>query len=134
MNTTSNAGVVRTSARVDKISSGRRLLPEGVDLRTRAALRFRHLVQTYTKELGGSVGEADQALVKTAAGLVLRSEEMQAALVSGQPVDNGELVRVASEARRILGMLRTKAEKAKPAGPNIHDLLDQIAEAAEAEA
>jgi hypothetical protein len=63
MNTTAKMRVVRTAAR-DKISTGRRLLPDGVDLPTRSALRFRYLVKTYMLEFGDNLSgrrDSDQA-------------------------------------------------------------------------
>jgi hypothetical protein len=85
------------------------------DGRTIAAKRFRSLCEAFTAELGGQLSEVDQNLVKQAAGLVLASERFQLDVVSGATVDPDALVRVSSEARRILGMLRAKAQKNKPA-------------------
>jgi hypothetical protein len=94
-------------------------LPRVADGRTRAAKRFRSLVNQFALELGNDLSAADQALIKQAAHLVLTSEQLQTASISGEPVSADELVRVNSEARRVLSMLRTKAEKAKPAGPTL---------------
>lgn len=102
------------------------------DGRTVAARRFRDLVDTFTAELRSGLTEADKALVKQAANLVLASEKMQDDVVAGATVDPDALVRVSSEARRILGLLRSKAVKNKPpAGPTLDDLF--AAEEARAE-
>jgi hypothetical protein len=98
-------------------------LPRVADGRTRAAKRFRVLVSQFALELGNDLSAADQALVKQAAHLVLAGEQLQAASISGEPVSADELVRVNSEARRALSILRTKAAKNKPAaGPSVDDL------------
>jgi hypothetical protein len=82
-------------------------LPRVADGRTQAAKRFRSLVTQFARELGGAdLSAADQAIIKQAAHLVLASEQLQTASVSGERVDADTLVRVNSEARRVLGMLR----------------------------
>jgi hypothetical protein len=86
-------------------------LPRVADGRTQTAKRFRALVSQFALELGGGdLSAADAALVKQAAHLVLASEQLQVASVSGESVDVDEIVRINSEARRVLGMLRKKAE------------------------
>jgi hypothetical protein len=100
--------------------------PSGLELprtdgRTIAAKRFRQLCEAFTTELGGQLSEVDQNLVKQAANLVLAAERFQLDVVSGATVDSDALVRVSSEARRILGMLRSKTAKNKPAGPTLAD-------------
>jgi hypothetical protein len=99
-------------------------LPRGVDTRTKASRRFIALVTAYEAELGGSLTEADKALVKQAAALTLQTEQLQADIISGAKVDPDTLIRVSSEARRILTKLKTK--KSKPAAPtSLHDLLER---------
>jgi hypothetical protein len=102
--------------------------PSGLEMpradgRTIAAKRFRSLCEAFTAELGGQLSEVDQNLVKQAAGLVLASERFQLDVVSGATIDPDALVRISSEARRILGMLRAKAQKSKPAGPTIAEYI-----------
>jgi hypothetical protein len=93
-------------------------LPRVADGRTQTAKRFRALVSQFAREFGGGdLSAADAALVKQAAHLVLASEQLQAASVSGASVDVDEIVRINSEARRVLGMLRQMAEANKPARP-----------------
>jgi hypothetical protein len=67
-------------------------------------------------ELGGQLSEVDQNLLRQAANLVLAAERFQLDVVNGATIHPNALVRVSSEARRILGMLRAKAQKNKPAG------------------
>jgi hypothetical protein len=75
------------------------------DGRTIAARRFRELVESFEKELGGKLSEVDQSLVRQAANLVQVSERLQADVIAGAQVDADAMVRISSEARRILGML-----------------------------
>jgi hypothetical protein len=92
------------------------------DGRTIASRRFRELVESFEQELGGKLSPVEQSLVRQAASLTLASERMQADVVAGVQIHADAMVRVSSEARRILGLLRAKAAKNKTAGP---DLLQQ---------
>ena len=107
-------------------------LPRDADGRTRRARRFKKWVDDFTAELGGSLSAADQALVRQGAALTLRAEQAQCDVVNGIAVDADDLVRISSGARRILGLLRRKGEKAKPpVGPTLDELF--AAEEARAE-
>ena len=55
-------------------------------------------------------------LVRQAAALSLRIEQLQASIVSGEPVNNDETVRLSSEHRRILASLRVESGQ-EQAGP-----------------
>lgn len=92
------------------------------DGRTIGARRYKTLVEDFTAEIGGILSAVDQNLVKQAANLTLACERMQADVVAGLDVDADSLVRISSEARRILGMLRARAAKRKPDAPTIEDL------------
>lgn len=48
---------------------------------------------------------------------------MQAALIRGEPVNNDELVRISSTAKRLLETICAKADKRKPAGPDLQSYL-----------
>jgi hypothetical protein len=115
------------------VTNGSKLLV-GIDGRSPTARRFRDLVTAFKAEIGGDLGEAalalsqtEMAMIKTAASLALTAELRQADLVNGKTVDPGELVRLASEARRILDTIRTS--KRKRAGPTLsHYLAEHEAE------
>jgi hypothetical protein len=104
------------------------------DGRTLAARRFRSLCEAFTAELGGQLTEVDQNLVKQAANLVLAAERFQVDVVNGAEVNPDAVVRVSSEARRILGMLGTKAAKNKPTASSLKDYLNSKYGSAPAEA
>ena len=93
-------------------------LPRVPDARRLPAKRFRALVESFALDLGGAdaLTEADRILIRQAAGLVLRAETLQAQIANGEPVAVDDLVRVNSEARRAIGMLKAKAVKSKPSG------------------
>jgi hypothetical protein len=78
--------------------------------------------ETFAAELGGQLTEIDRSLIAQAANLVLASERFQADVVNGAEISADALVRVSSEARRILATLRTKA-KNKPAGQTLQEYL-----------
>jgi hypothetical protein len=88
------------------------------DGRTIAVRRYRTLVREFEAEIGGGVLSAsDRVLLEQAAGLVVRSEAIQTAIVAGLDTDASEAIRLASESRRILHALKAAGGKNKPARP-----------------
>jgi hypothetical protein len=81
---------------------------DGLDGRRAVAKRFHTLVVDFTRECSGGsstddLSPGDYALVKQAAALSLRAEQLQIALCRGEAgVLSDELIRLGSEARRIL--------------------------------
>jgi hypothetical protein len=103
------------------VTNGSKLLV-GIDGRSPTARRFRDLMQAYEAEIGGDLTEVERGLVKQAAALTLRAEQMQADIVNGKAVDSDALIRISSTAKRILGAIGERASKRKPAAvPSIHD-------------
>jgi hypothetical protein len=96
------------------VSNGSRVL-NGVDGRSAMARRFRDLIANFSRDLGGleHLTEAEHALVRQAASLVVQAERLQADVVNGKPVDPDELIRLTSESRHALASIR-KREKPKP--------------------
>ena len=86
------------------------------DGRTIASRRFRQLVEEFEKELGGDLSEIEKNLVRQAANLTQVAERIQHDVIAGAQIDADELVRVSSEQRRVLGLLRARAAKTKPSG------------------
>lgn len=107
-----------------KVSNGTRLLAN-VDLRSSSARRFRDLVRSFEAELGGQLSELERGMVKQAAALSLKTEQMQEAIVRGDTVDSDALIRLSSEARRILTSLRKRTGRANAAAPS--DIGDLVA-------
>jgi hypothetical protein len=120
---------IRADLGRDKVSNGTRLLAGRVDLRSTAARRYRHLVATYTAEIGGNPTELERGLIKQAAALTLKSEGLQAAIVAGQDdADPDAIIRLSSEIRRILTALTGKAAQSKPDPQRALDaIFDEIA-------
>jgi hypothetical protein len=52
-----------------------------IDMGSAAGRRFRHLVDSYSAELGTELSEAELSLVRQACALQLEAERMQAAIV-----------------------------------------------------
>lgn len=97
---------------------------QGIDGRSAGARRFRDICRSYEEEAGGTVSEVERDLIRQAAGLTLRAEQMQAAIVRGEPIDNDQLIRISSTAKRILEAISAKAAKRAPAEqPNLKDYL-----------
>jgi hypothetical protein len=57
--------------------------------------------------------------------LVQVSERLQADEIAGTKVDADALVRVSSEARRLLATIRAKGAKNRPVGPDLQSYLAQ---------
>jgi protein-tyrosine-phosphatase len=92
-----------------------------VDGRTVAARRFRELVDAFSAELGANLTETERGMVRQAAALQLRIEQMQGAIVESPDIDADLIIRLSSEHRRLLTKLRGKAAKNKPAVATIAD-------------
>jgi hypothetical protein len=95
------------------------------------ARRYRDICRAYEAEVGGDVGEVERDLIRQVAGLTLRAEQLQAAIVRGEPVSDDELVRISSTANRLLETIRSKVNKRKPDGPTLHELLATVASEAQ---
>jgi hypothetical protein len=107
---TGDQSFVRTRARGrSAISNGRRLL-DGVDHRSAQARRFRDLVNAFAANFGGvaALTEGERVLVRQAAACALRAEQLQAALVKGDPVEPDELIRLANTSRRMLASIAAR--------------------------
>jgi hypothetical protein len=105
------------------VTNGSRLL-EGIDGRSPAARRYRDLIHLYESEVGGELTEIERGLIKQAAALSLRSEQLQGAVVRGEDVDNDTLIRLSGEARRILASLRKRHNGRDPSSATaIEDLV-----------
>jgi hypothetical protein len=106
------------------VTNGAKLLV-GIDMRSPTARRYRDLVHAYRAEIGGDLSEPEMAMIKTAAGLSVQAELMQARIVNGEVVNSDDLIRLSSEVRRILDAIGEKAGKREPAAPvqSIHDIV-----------
>lgn len=105
------------------VSNGSRLL-QNVDGRSSSARRFRDLVRAYEVEVGGTLSELERGLVRQAAILSLKTEQMQECIVRGEEVDSDTLIRLSGEARRILTSLRKRHNGRDPSSATaIEDLV-----------
>jgi hypothetical protein len=95
--------------------TNRTRLIAGVDGRSATARRFRDLIADCVRECGNvALSAAEMGLIRQAAAIMLRAEQLQAAVVLDQPVLTDELVRLSSEARRILSSLRRRHPQKAP--------------------
>jgi hypothetical protein len=104
-----------------KTSTGIRL--PRVDGRTRSVRRYRELIATFEAEIGREPAEADRILLKQAAAIALRAEQLEDAIVAGDAVDPDLVIRLSSEVRRILDRLKDKSDQAKVPPPTSLDEL-----------
>ena len=110
-------------------AKARRLKPDG---RTISAKRFAAIIEAFSGEIGGTLTEFESGLVRQAAALALRCEQLQAAIVRGEAVDDDLLVRISGTAKRLLGAISVKSDGKKPAGPTLAEYL--VAKQAERDA
>jgi len=113
------------------VSNGSRIL-DGIDGRSASARRFRDICRSYEAEAGGTITEVERDLIRQAAGLTLRAEQLQAAIVRGEEVDSDQLIRLSSTAKRILGAISDKADKRKVPAASLKDYLAAKASAGQA--
>lgn len=104
---------VATPSRTRSAISNRSRSHQNVDERSAGARRFRDLIGAFSADLG-ELSEADMAMVRTAAALTLKSEQMQAALAAGEDVDSDALIRLAGTTKRSLAAISAKASERKP--------------------
>jgi hypothetical protein len=95
------------------------------DRRTASYRRFRDLVAGLVAELG--VDEptiSELSTVRAAAALIVKGEQLQAGIVRGDSVAADEVVRLASEARRLLtGLQRRRDRKRDAEQPDLQTYL-----------
>ncbi|MCA6102354.1 hypothetical protein [Bradyrhizobium australafricanum] len=85
------------------------------------------MCDAFASELGGELTEIETGMIRQAAGLTLRGEQLQAAIVRGEAVANDEVIRIAGASRRILADIAESASKRKRPPPTLQDRLRQRA-------
>jgi hypothetical protein len=116
---------VTPSPRTRSAITNRSRIHQNGDARSAGARRFRDLIAAFSADLGDNLSEADIAMIRTAAALTLKSEQMQAALIAGQTIDSDVLIRLASTSRRSLQAISAKAVNRKPGAASLQDYLDR---------
>ena len=78
-----------------------------------AIRRFNTLVTKFTREAAGGreLLTAEREMVRAAAAIMLRAEQLQAGIVRGEPIDPDELIRLSSEGRRVLRSMGRRSPK-----------------------
>ena len=117
-----------------RVTDGRKLVA-GLDGRSGPARRYRDLCMSLADDLGGAAGltEAQRALVRQAAAMIVQSEILQGAVLRGELIDVEQLTRLANAATRILSRLGVKRERRDPT-PTLHEYLAATSEAETARA
>jgi hypothetical protein len=115
---------VASPSKIRSAVSNRSKTHQNVDERSAGARRFRDLIAAYSADLGDNLSESDMAMVRTAAALTLKSEQMQAALAAGENVDSDALIRLAGTTRRSLQAISAKVADKKPTGPTLAEYWD----------
>ena len=105
----SQAAAGRSPTLRSRVTNGSQLLAN-VDGRTADARRYGDLAVSLADDLGGaaSLTEAQRALVRQGAAMIVQSEKLQGAVLRGELVDVEQLTRLANAATRILTRLGIK--------------------------
>lgn len=85
------------------VANGSRLL-DGLDGRSAPARRYRDLTATLASDSGGrdNLTEAQFQLIRSAAGLVVLREALDAKALNGEEIDTGDYCRISNSLRRLL--------------------------------
>jgi hypothetical protein len=94
------------------------------DSRSIEGRRWRDFYVGYRERLGREPDMVDDSLLRAAASLSLRGDQLAAEMASGAKVDPADLTGLASELRRILIKLGIDGNgRAEPEGPSLEQLL-----------
>lgn len=106
-----------------KVTNGSKMLSE-VDGRSAPARRYRDLIHLITSDLGGAdqISEAEQQLVRRAAGLSVCCELTEASLVNEEPINGEDYVRAINGLVRVLSVLGLK-RRPRDVTPRLADYL-----------
>jgi hypothetical protein len=107
----------------------------GVDGRGASARRYRDVVHAFAGDVGGvdRLTEPQKIMIRTAAMMTLKIEDVQSRIVAGQDIDVEQLTRMGNVLARLLAAIG--ARKGKPEASGASALADYLAEkAAEQEA
>ncbi|MEY9671487.1 hypothetical protein ABIE93_001421 [Bradyrhizobium elkanii] len=126
MHGTTPKTALKKNVRRSAITSGRKLFlkTEGLDMRTSYALRFRDILRIHTDELGPTASEAELAIVRRAATLIVQLEQMEAkfAVEDASPTALETYQRLANSMRRLLESVGLK-RRPRDVTPNLHEYL-----------
>lgn len=89
-----------------RLANGTAIL-EGVDGRSHIARRYREIGAALATDLGGAdyLSEAQQQLIRSAAGLVVLRERLDVMAVNGKIINHAEYCAVSNTLRRVLRTL-----------------------------
>ena len=92
-----------------RVTNGSKMIA-GLDGRTAEARRYRDLCLSLADDCGGAanLSEAQRALVRQAAAMIVQSEKLQGAILRGEIIDCEQLTRLANASTRILTKLGIK--------------------------
>lgn len=124
-------GTLKTPRNRSRITSGRSLLPHGVDMRTEWARRWADLNRVLVSHLGGDdvVSEAERSLTRRAATLMLRLEQMEQAFTEsdtgGTDAQHEVYARLTNTLRRVLVTIGIK-RRPRDVTPDLQTYMKQM--------
>jgi hypothetical protein len=123
----------RSATTRSAITNGR-MFDRSVDGRSAASRRFKDVCAALTRDLGAAPTITDLTLIRQAAALVLRAEQLQASIVNGEAVDDEDLVRTSNALQRALAALGVNRRKRSSAVPTLEQYLQERSKATESAA
>lgn len=98
-----------------RVSNGTKLLA-GVDGRSPLARRFRDIIRSYEAEFEVA-SDFDKDLIRQAAFLVIRIEDLQSKHLQGHEIKDDDVVRLTGKLQRNLLFLKRRSESSASAAP-----------------
>jgi hypothetical protein len=105
-------GVPDPKSNLSRVTTGTRLFIDGGDGRTPIGRRYRDLLASYRIELGRQPTAIEDTLLRAAASMAIRQEQLAAAMASGESIDPRVVTQLSSELRRVLRELGIKGNGA----------------------
>jgi hypothetical protein len=100
--TLARTGVPDPKSNLSRVSTGTRLFIDGGDGRTPIGRRYRDLLAGYRAELGRQPTMIEDTLLRAAASIAIRQEQLAGALSTGELIDPRAVTQLSSELRRVL--------------------------------
>jgi hypothetical protein len=111
-------GVPDRKSNKSLVTNGTRLFITGGDGNTAIGRRYRDLLTGYRAELGRQPTMIEDTLLRSAASMAIRQEQLAGALSTGELIDPRAVTQLSSELRRVLRELGIRGGGSSPGQPD----------------